>query len=111
MQDFKQRCLVLSASTYQITDEKGEVTAEGMTIFYLPTDNLELQDDQVARGRGQMSLGLQPAKVTMPLEMQQKILQAPAMYELTLKMVTRQMKAQIQPVDFEFVGNVELQTT
>lgn len=108
MQEMKQRCLVLSASTYKITDEKtGEVNS-GLTVFYLPTDNLSPEDDEAARGRGQIALGIQPSKANLPLDKQTKVKFAPALYDMTLKMVTRQLKMQIQPVDLEYVGLTEL---
>lgn len=108
MQDFKQRCLVLSASTYKITDEKtGEVNS-GLTVFYLPTDKLTPEDDPAARERGHISLGVQPSKVSLPISKAEKVKFAPALYDMTLKMVTRQLKMQVQPVDLEYVGMVEI---
>jgi len=108
MQDFKQRCLVLSASTYKVPDEKTGEIKTGLTVFYLPTDKLEIYDDPVARGNGQISLGMQPSKVSLPIEMRNKVKFAPALYDLTLKMITRQLKTQIQPVDIDYVSFAEL---
>ena len=106
----KQTCLILSASTYAIPDEKtGEIKNSGLTIFYLPTDNLSPTEDPTAQKRGQMSKGMQPAKISFPKEMQQKVNSVPGMYELTLQMVVRQLKTQIQPVDIDFIGDVDLQ--
>ncbi|MCL2223496.1 MAG: hypothetical protein FWB96_00855 [Defluviitaleaceae bacterium] len=108
MQEFKQKCLVLSATTYKMTDEKTGETNSGLTLFYIPTDKLTPEDDAAARGRGQISLGIQPSKVTLPIDLQTKVKHAPALYELTLKLVTRQLKAQIQPINLEYVSLAEL---
>jgi hypothetical protein len=109
MNGMKQTCLVLSASTYSIKDEKtGEVNS-GLTVFYLPTDNLSPVIDEAAADRGQISHGMQPSKVSMPIGNQTKIISAPALYEMTFKMVTRQLKMQIQPVDLKYIGKVGLQ--
>ena len=108
MNGMKQRCLVLSASTYQITDEKTGEVNQGLTVFYLPTDSLAKQVDEVARSRGQMGYGLQPSKVTLPIDKKLKVVHAPALYDLTFQMVTRQLKTQIQPVDLDYVAEVEI---
>jgi len=108
MNGMKQTCLVLSASTYKITDEKTGETNEGLTVFYLPTDNLEPQVDELATSRGQLGYGIQPSKVTFPIDKKIKIVNAPAFYDLTFQMVTRQLKTQIQPVDLEYVSKVEI---
>ena len=111
MNALKQKCLVLSASTYQIQDERTGATNSGLTVFYLPTDNLAPVEDEQARSRGQMSKGLQPAKVSLPYDKHLKVLEVPAMYELSLQMVTRQLKTQIQPVDIDFIGTLETKLT
>jgi len=98
----------LSASSYRIPDTKTGEISEMLMVYYLPTDKLTPEDDAVARGSGEINLGMQPSKVKLPYEMKNKVKFAPAIYDLTLKMVTRQLKTQIQPVDIEYVSNVEL---
>lgn len=108
MNGMKQTCLVLSASTYKITDDKGEITNTGMTVFYLPTDNLNPIEDAQAAEQGRMVKGLQPAKVNLPTTLAAKIIAAPAMYNLTLQMTVSQLKTQIKPVDIEYLGAVQM---
>jgi hypothetical protein len=108
MNGMKQTCLVLSASTYEMTDEKTGKQSSGLTVFYLPTDNLAPQADELAKSRGQMGHGIQPSKVTLPIEKKTKIVNAPALYELTFQMVTRQLKTQVQPVDIDYIAEAEL---
>jgi len=108
MNGMKQKCLVLSASTYSIEDEKTGKTNAGITVFYIPTDTLAPQIDEMAASRGQISFGIQPSKVSLPYEMRSKVVTAPAFYDLTFQMVTRQLKTQIQPVDIDYIGNVEV---
>ena len=104
----KQKCLVLSLSTYSVKDEKTGEKNEGITMFYLPKEHLNPEDDQEARGRKQVSLGQQPSKSPVPLDKIHKLVSAPAFYDITFQMVTRQLKAQLQAVDIDFVSNVEL---
>jgi hypothetical protein len=109
MNGMKQICLVLSASTYKIEDEKtGEINS-GLTVFYVPTESLSPEEDLSARERGHIAHGMQPSKVSLPIAAREKVVTAPALYELTFKMVTRQLKMQVQPVDLEYIGNVQLE--
>jgi hypothetical protein len=109
MNGMKQTCLVLSASTYKITDEKTGETNSGLTVFYLPTDSLSPTEDATAKERGQIAHGIQPSKVSMPYSAQSKVVAAPGLYEITFQMVTRQLKTQIQPVDMKFIGVANIQ--
>ena len=111
MNGLQQECLVLSASTYSVKDEKTGETNSGLTIFYLPTDNLSPVEDEQALERGEMSRGLQPAKVSLPLKMKDKVFSVPGLYGLTLRMVTRQLRTQIQPVDIQFICDVDMRRT
>lgn len=108
MQGMKQKCLVLSASTYQITDEKTGEIKSGLTIFYITIDDLSPKDDPMARERGQISLGLQPSKESLPITKREKIVTAPALYDITFQMVTRQLKTQVKPVDIDFISEAVL---
>jgi hypothetical protein len=84
-------------------DERtGEINS-GLSVFYLPTEDLKAQDDPAARERGEISLGTQPSKVSLPYEAKAKVTMAPAYYDISFKMVTRQLKTQVTPYDLELV--------
>jgi len=108
MNGLKQTCLVLSATSYSMKEKDTDKIISGLTVFYLPTDNLNTVEDEQAIARGEIKKGLQPSKVILPYEKKHKIVNAPGMYSLTLQMVSRQLRTEVQPVDIEFIGEVEL---
>ena len=108
MQKFKQQYLILSADTYKIADEKTGVVNEGISIWYIPDNELNPSIDETALSRGQSSMGIKPVKMSLPLDLLNKINVLPAIYDVTLKMVSVQMKQQIRPVDIDYVATVKL---
>lgn len=109
MQAFKQTYLCLYARTYQITDEKtGEVTNEGISIKYVPDNDLSPRQDEQAAARGQDVRGVNTAKLTLPLKELPKLGIFPALYEFDLEMAVVADKLQVRAKSIEFVSPVKL---
>ena len=108
MQKFKQQYLILSADTYAMEDEKTGVINKGISIWYIPDNDLSPSTDESASSRGQSSMGIRPVKASFPLDLVHKIKIVPAIYDVTLKMVSVMQKQQIKPVDLEYVSSVKL---
>lgn len=105
----KQAMLILSVQSYQIRDEKtNEVTAQGISVQYIPADNLEPTEDLTAADRGTLSKGSKVAKVSLPYSMYEKLsrLPFPAMYDASLKMNVVSGKMQLQITDIDLIGPV-----
>ena len=116
MQNFKQRYIMLFASPYSIENDNGTKN-EGVSAYFVMDDNLSPKLDSEAAGRGQTIHGIKPVKMTMPYATTAKLLSAPAVYDVTLKMVvSRKTDARgnsseiptMQVVDIEFVSNIEV---
>ena len=108
MKAFKQTYLVLSAQSYRIVDEKTGEVNEGISMWYIPDDNLDPEVDEVAAGRGQMARGKKVAKMALPINTVDKLKDFPALYEVTLEMVTVANKQQVRPRDIDYVSTVKL---
>jgi len=112
MQPFKQTFLCLYARPYTITDEKtGEVTAEGISIKYVPTNNLDPITDEEAAALGQDVRGVNTAKFTMPLSSLSKLGVFPALYDVDLQVKVVADKLQIRAKDIQFKSTVRLEMT
>jgi len=104
----KQTFLILQAQEYRILDENTGTVNEGISLTYLPSDNLDPTEDELSKTRGQMSRGIKYAKASLPLSMKHKVGIFPALYEASLEMAVVQQKLQVRMSDIEFVGIVKL---
>ena len=111
MQAFKQKYLFLSAQSYSIDQGEGKDSLTGVSVRYLPTDNLSPVVDQLALERGQTKKGINHVKVSLPLTMLPKLQVLPGLYEATLEMSVAQEKQQVRIVDIELVSAVALSLT
>ena len=110
MQSFTQTYLCLYARTYKITDEKtGEVTNEGISIKYVPDNNLEPRCDEQAAARGQDVRGLNTAKFTLPMSSLPNLGVFPALYEVDLEMAVVADKLQVRAKNMRFKSTVRLE--
>jgi len=116
MQNFKQRYIMLFASPYSIQNENG-TRNEGVSAYFIMDDNLSPKLDKEAAERGQTIHGTKPVKMNMPYSTSSKIKAAPALYEVTLKMVVSRKTdvrgnsteiPTMQVVDIEFVNTIEM---
>ncbi|MCL2198879.1 MAG: hypothetical protein FWB80_08150 [Defluviitaleaceae bacterium] len=114
MQTFKQPYLCLSAQTYRIDqEENGKKTGEfveGITIRYVPTDNLAPQEDAQAYERGQVSRGVKAAKMTLPIAAKNQLGLFPAIYNVEMEMAVVGDKLQVKGKAIEFLHEVSLVT-
>ena len=111
MQAFKQKYLFLSAQSYSIDQVEGKEPLTGVSVRYLPTDNLSPLVDQQALERGQTKKGVNHVKVSLPLAMLPKLQVLPGLYEATLEMSVAQEKQQVRITDIEFMSAVTLTPT
>ena len=108
MQPFKQDYLILSAQTYRMVDENTGVVNEGISVWYLPTDNLQPVEDEQSKVRGDLFRGVKVAKLALPLSLLSKIGSVPGLYSVTMEMVSVQQKLQVRARDLDLVGSVKL---
>ena len=107
MQKFQQQYLILSADTYSIRDEETKELNEGISIWYIPDNDIQPSVNP-SSSRGQASMGIKPVKMSLPLELVGKLQSVPGIYNVTLRMTAVLMKQQIRPVDIDFVSSVKL---
>lgn len=108
MKAFKQQYLFLSAQEYRMTnDETGEVN-EGISLWYVPDDTLDAEEDEEAKERGQVARGKKVAKMALPMKALDKLKIFPAIYDATLEFVTVSQKQQVRLKDIDFVSAVKL---
>ena len=107
MQTFKQAYLCLSAQTYRMETENGEVL-EGITIRYIPDNDLTPREDAQAYERGQVSRGIKAAKMTLPITAKSQLNQFPAIYNMEMEMAVVQDKLQVRAKSIEFAHTVKL---
>jgi len=115
MQTIKQAYLCLSAQTYRIEqeDKKGEKTGEiveGITIRYIPSNDLAPQEDATAYERGQVSRGIKAAKMTLPITAKNQLGIFPAIYNVEMEMAVVGDKLQVRAKAIEFSHEVSLVT-
>ena len=108
MKPFKQQYLILSAQSYRIVDESTGAVNEGISLWYIPDDNLDPVEDEMAVARGDIVRGLKVAKMALPMKLASKMGSFPGLYDVTLEMVTVQQKQQVRPRDIDFIGTVKL---
>jgi hypothetical protein len=103
-QQISQVVLVLSASQYKITDDKGNLSNEGLTVRYLATDTLEPCENAEKTQRG-----YKPAKANMLPSDYAKFSVVPALYQVDFGVnVDSQGKTSLKATDFRFVGGVAI---
>ena len=109
MQPFKQTYLILSAQSYRMVDEENGSVNEGISLWYLPTDNLTPTEDEQAASRGDIVRGIKVAKMSLPPDKASKMNVFPALYDVTLEMVTVAQKLQVKARDIDFVSAVTME--
>jgi hypothetical protein len=113
MQTFKQAYLFLSAQTYKIEQEDasgkktGEVI-EGITLRYIPDNELTPREDAQAYERGQISRGIKAAKLNLPMAAITQLKEFPAIYNVEMEMAVVADKLQARAKSIEFSHAVTL---
>jgi hypothetical protein len=107
MQTFKQMYLCLSAQTYRIEQENGEVI-EGITVRYIPDNDLTPREDAQAYERGQISRGIKAAKMNLPITAKNQLNIFPAIYSVDMEMAVVSDKLQVKAKSIEFAHAVKL---
>ena len=108
MQAFKQIYLFLSAQQYKITDESTGVINEGVSLWYLPDDNLNPTFDDESEKRGEIVRGIKVGKMSLRPDKRDKLQEFPALYEVTLEMVMVAQKPQVRAIDINYVSTVKV---
>jgi hypothetical protein len=116
-----QRCVLLSANTYQMgetKDKEGNVTSparSGLTAWYYPVDSLV--DTNNPRNDGTISKGTPPMQASFMHDVAFKLVEVPGVYEFKVQMQAISQKNQfggskmvqaIVPVDMEYISPVNL---
>ncbi|MCL2247991.1 MAG: hypothetical protein FWC13_01830 [Oscillospiraceae bacterium] len=101
----KQTVLVLSASQYQITDEKtGEITTDGCIVRYCLSEDLAPTEDQVRPVKGHV-----PAKANIKYDDWDSFKVVPALYEVTLtSKIDSQGKVSLAPTSFTPISKISV---
>jgi len=107
MQAFKQKYLCLSAQTYRMETESGEIL-EGITIRYIPSNELTPCEDAQAYERGQISRGIKAAKMTLPISAKTQLGLFPAIYDVEIEMTVVADKLQARAKSIEYSNEVKL---
>ena len=108
MQPFKQQYLFLSAQSYRMTDENTGEIREGISLSYVPDNNLSPYEDPEPASRGQVARGKKVAKLSLPIGKLEKLNAFPGLYDVTLEFSVVANKQQVRPKDIDFVSAVEL---
>jgi hypothetical protein len=100
-----QPIIVLSASQYQITNDKtGEVENEGTTVRYLMTDDLSPYKENVRPVKGRV-----PAKATLSYEDFDAFTVLPAFYNVELDFTPDSKgNVKVTPTRFQYLGGVSV---
>ena len=100
-----QNVLIISASQYRITnDSTGAVDAEGCTVRYLMTEDLQHTEDSTRAVKGYV-----PAKANLPYNDFAKFQTVPGLYEAELSYsVDSKGKAAITPIGFKLLNGVSI---
>jgi hypothetical protein len=98
-----QPIIVLSASQYQITNEKtGEVENAGTTVRYLMAEDLSPFEDSVRPVKGRV-----PAKATLPYEDFNAFSALPALYSVDLDFTPDSKGAvKVSPSNFQHISGI-----
>ena len=97
----KQKWILLRTQPYRIVDEKTGQVNEGISLNFLPTEDLTPIDEGTARG-------VKPSKDSIKPEKQSKIQSVPGLYEFTLNMKTNaQGKTELKVIDLDYVNEIK----
>jgi len=100
----KQEVIVISASRYQITDEKGSVSAEGTTVRFLMSSDLS----HVENATGTVK-GYAPAKCNMSYAEYSNFATVPGLYMCDISYgVDSKGVAKITPTGFSLISPLNL---
>ena len=98
--DHTQEIILLNATPYSMTDEETGELNEGISLRYVTGGNL---DPVVDEG----SIGVMPAKASVPLALQDKLLVAPGLYKASFSIkVNARGQSVLKLVDLECKGAV-----
>ena len=92
------KCILLYAMPYSIEEENGSKN-EGISVYYLPLDDLKPTVDPV---RG--SKGVAPCKQSVPITVASQLVSLPGIYDVTFTLRTLNNKPTLVPMSFSYVG-------
>jgi hypothetical protein len=102
MNAMKARVLCLAAQTYNMVDPNTKEVIDGVSLYYLPKADLTPSDTDNG------GYGTQVSKDRLAYEKRDKLVHFPAIYEVTLEMVSKKGKTALAVTDLDFVSCVEL---
>ena len=99
-----QNAIVLSASQYKITDDKGNLENSGTTLRYILSEDMSPAEDKNRGVKGHV-----PAKANIPFEDYSKLGELPGLYELTMTTkIDSKGVVSLVPNGFKFLGGVSI---
>jgi len=87
--------------------ESGEIL-EGITIRYIPDNDLAPREDEQAASRGQVSRGIKAAKMSLPITAREQLNQFPGIYEMEMEMAVVADKLQVRAKNISFLHTVKV---
>lgn len=101
--DQKMKIILLFAMPYSITSETDNSVTRGITVnYYLGT---ELKNVSNENG----SIGMRPAKCSIPYDRKDKLVSAPALYDAKFEMsIGSDGRPVLKIVDLDYIGNVNV---
>ncbi len=105
----KATIMVLFANTYEMTNERGQAMS-GCTVHYMFWGQYGEKMHSVTEFNPQKPVGVQRAKCSMDIELREKLVVAPALYEGTfVTTVGGDGKPVLKLVDVAYLSHVDMQ--
>ena len=99
-----QNAIVLSASQYKITDDKGNLENSGTTLRYILSEDMAPAEDKARGVKGHI-----PAKANIPYEDYHKLGDLPGLYELSMATkIDSKGLVSLVPSGFKFLAGVSI---
>jgi len=99
-----QNAIVLSASQYKITDDKGNLENSGCTLRYILSEDMSPAEDRTRGVKGHI-----PAKANIPFEDFDKLGELPGLYELTMTTkIDSKGVVSLVPSGFKSLGGISI---
>ncbi len=103
--EMKSNCILLKSSPYRIVDDKTGEVNEGVSLRYIPFENLNPVQDELNPD----NKGTETVKVSVPYSQLKNIKEVPALYSFTFKMtVDKDRKQVVKPVALEFLHTLSV---
>ena len=109
---FKNRGILLYVNPYRIVNEKSGEVSEGVSLRYIPAEDLKPVESE----EGRQDRGYKLIQDNIPISKYPKIKGVPGMYDFTLKMKAiensdKKTIGQLKLIDIDYIGDVVIAAT